>query len=95
MECHRTPGKGLILILTFLNLPLTCGLCGMWAWRNSSNVLPIGAIVSREYQIFSEVIGLNRSDFELPDGFQSVGYQIASCGVCRFKPSTTGPIFEA
>lgn len=85
----RKARQGLILIPTFLDLPLTRGLRGMWAWRNSSNDSPIGARVSREDQIFSQVIGLNRSDFELPDGFQSVGYQIASCGVCRFKPTTT------
>lgn len=47
------------------------------------------AIISSEYQIFSKVVGLNLSNLELPYGFQSVGYQIASCGECRFKPTTT------
>lgn len=47
------------------------------------------AIISREYQIFSKVVGLDLSNLELPYGFQSVGYQIASCGECRFKPTTT------
>lgn len=89
MESQGTPGKGLVLILAFLNLPLTCGLCGRWVWRSRLCYSSTGAIVSREYQIFSEVIALNWSDFELPDGFQSVGYQVASHGVCRFKPTTT------
>lgn len=48
-----------------------------------------GAIISGEYQIFCKVVGLNLSNFELPYGFQSVGYQIASCVECRFKPTTT------
>lgn len=48
-----------------------------------------GAITSGEYQIFCKVVGLNLSNFELPYGFQSVGYQIASCVECRFKPTTT------
>lgn len=47
------------------------------------------ATISREYQIFSKVVGLDLSNFELPYGFQSVGYQIASCVVCRLKPTTT------
>ena len=46
------------------------------------------AIISGEYQIFCKVVGLNLSNFELPYGFQSVGYQIASCE-CRFKLTTT------
>lgn len=48
-----------------------------------------GAIISGEYQIFYKVVGLNLRNFELPYGFQSVGYQIASCAECRFKPTTT------
>lgn len=49
----------------------------------------LGTIISGEYQIFCKVVGLNLSNFELPYGFQSVGYQIASCVECRFKPTTT------
>lgn len=47
------------------------------------------ARISRKYQIFSEAFGLNLSNFELPYRFQSVGYQIASCVVHMFKPTTT------
>lgn len=58
-------------------------------WSNLFLYSPSLGNNSREYQIFSKVVGLNLSNFELPYGFQSVGYQIASCGECRFKPTIT------
>lgn len=58
-------------------------------WSNLLLYSPSLGNNSREYQIFSKVVGLNLSNFELPYGFQSVEYQIASCGECRFKPTIT------
>lgn len=67
-----------------------CGICEMYAcWSNLLCCSPSLGNNSREYQIFSKVVGPNLSNFELPYGFQSVGYPIASCAECRFKPRTT------
>lgn len=68
--------------------PVMCGTSWATCYSRYSTHL-FWAVISREYQIFSKVVGLNLSNSELPYGFQSVGYQIASCVVCRFKPTTT------
>lgn len=60
-----------------------------YCWSNLLLYSPSLGNNSREYQIFSKVVGLNLSNSELPYGFQSVRYQIASCGEFRFKPTIT------
>ena len=87
--------QGLILILTFLYLPLTCGLCGMWAWSKSQTTRLLGRESLESIKSSAKLLASIEAILNYLMGSSQWDIRLLPVEYAGLTQQPQGPIFEA